>query len=145
MIKLWTCVHSRMQYICYLVQVLVGSNQGHIQSRPQTPLQHCKRKGGSFLQVCRISAGQSDWLMWQLCHLYRLPYRKHLALLITPLETSLAHLQFTEAQQETSKAWLLGESIATASPQCEDVLHSPDSPFLFGGGSGNKTRSYLAR
>ena len=40
----------------------------------------------------------------------------HLALLITPLQTSLAHLQFTEAQQETSKAWLLAESIATASP-----------------------------
>jgi len=79
---------------------------------------------------------QSDWLMWQLSHLYWLPYRKHLALLITPLQTSLAHLQFTE---ETSKAWLLAESIATASPQCEDILYLPDPPFLFGGGSGNKT------
>ena len=36
--------------------------------------------------------------------------------IITPLQTYLAHLQFTEAQQETSKAWLLEESIATASP-----------------------------
>ena len=40
----------------------------------------------------------------------------HLALLITPLQTYLACLQFTEAQQETSKAWLLAESLATASP-----------------------------
>ena len=44
-----------------------------------------------------------------------LPYHKHLALhvLITLLQTYLAHLQFTEAQQATSKAL---ESIATASP-----------------------------
>ena len=40
----------------------------------------------------------------------------HLALLITPLQTYLAHLQFTEAQQATSKALLLAESIPMASP-----------------------------
>ena len=40
----------------------------------------------------------------------------HLALLITPLQTYIAHLQFAEAQQATSKAWLLAEPIATASP-----------------------------
>ena len=27
-----------------------------------------------------------------------------------------------------------------ASPWSEDVLYSPDPPFLFGGGSGNETR-----
>ena len=63
----------------------------------------------------------------------------HLAFLITPLQTYLAHLQFTEAQQETSKASLLTESIAIASPWCEAVLYSPDPPFLFGGRSGNET------
>ena len=55
--------------------------------------------------------------------------------------TYLAHLQFTEAQQETSKAWLLADSIATAISWCEAVLYSPDPPFLFGGGSGNETKS----
>ena len=61
-----------------------------------------------------------------------------IALLITPLQTPLAHLQFIEAQQETSKAWLLAESIATASPQCEDVLYIFARFFFpFGGGSGN--------
>ena len=39
-----------------------------------------------------------------------------LALLITPLQTYLALLPFTEVQQATSKAQLLAESIATASP-----------------------------
>ena len=28
-----------------------------------------------------------------------------------------------------------------ASQWCEAVLYSPDPPFLFGGGSGNETRS----
>ena len=45
----------------------------------------------------------------------------HLALLITPVQTYLAHLQFTEAQQETSKASLLAECIAIAGPWCEAV------------------------
>ena len=30
-----------------------------------------------------------------------------------------------------------------ASPWSEDVLYSPDPPFLFGGGSGNETRFVL--
>ena len=41
----------------------------------------------------------------------------------------------------TLKAQLLAESIATASLWCEAVLYSPDSPFLFGGGSGNETNN----
>ena len=44
-------------------------------------------------------------------------------------------------QQETSKASLLAESIATASPWYETVLYLPDPPFLFGGGSRNETIS----
>ena len=67
----------------------------------------------------------------------------HLALLITPVQTYLTHLQFAEAQKATSKAELLAESIATASPWCEAVLYSPDPPFLFGGGSGNETNINL--
>ena len=57
----------------------------------------------------------------------------HLALLITVLKTYLAHLQFTEAQQATSKSQLLGESIATASPWFEDVLFArPPFPLWRG-------------
>ena len=97
-------------------------------------VQHFCKSGGI------LGGGQSDWLMWQLSHCTELPYRKPLTLLITPLQTSLAHLQFTEAQQETSKASLLAESIAIASPWCEAVLYSPDPPSLFGGGSGNETK-----
>ena len=81
--------------------------------------------------------------MWQLSHCTGFLTANHLALLITPLQTYSAHLQFTEAQQETSKASLLAESIAIASPWCEAVLYSPDPPFLFGGGSGNKTIMWL--
>ena len=55
---------------------------------------------------CTSEAAQSDWLMWQLSHL---SYHKHLALFITLLQTYLAHLQFAEAQQATSKAELLEE------------------------------------
>ena len=54
---------------------------------------------------------QSDWLYWA-----SLP-------------------QNTEAQQTTSKAWLLAESIATGSQWCEAVLYC----FLLGGEFGFET------
>ena len=104
------------------------------QSRSHTPLQYCKRKGGSgeySTLLLTSTEFQSDWLMWQLSHLQWafLPQTTY-----HTFTDSQHTLQFTEAQQDTSKAWFLGKSIATASPQCEDV---PDSPFLFGGWSGN--------
>ena len=60
---------------------------------------------------------QSDWLIWRLSHLSGLSDHKHLALLITPLQTSLAHFQFTEIHK--------AESIAPASPCCT-LTHTPD-------------------
>ena len=83
--------------------------------------------------------------MWQLSHRTGFPYRKPLSFThhTTTAYMYLAHLQFTEAQQETSKASLLTESIAITSPWCEAVLYSPDPPFLFGGGSGNETMVML--
>ena len=57
----------------------------------------------------------------------------HLALLITLYRpTHSVCLQFTEAQQVTSKALLLAESIATAAPGVMVVLYSPLS-YLEGG------------
>ena len=49
---------------------------------------------------------------------------------MTPLQSYLAHLQFAEPSRQ-----LQGLSF----PWCEAVLYSPDSPFLFGGGSGYET------
>ena len=43
-----------------------------------------------------ISAVQSDWLMWQLSHLYQASYHKPL---IFTHHNFTAHLQFTETQQ----------------------------------------------
>ena len=109
------------------------------------PHQHSKRRRGlvnivqHFCTSMEFQWHISDWLIWQLSHCTGFPTTNHLALLITPLQTYLAHLQFAEAQKATLKAELLAESIAIASPWCEAVLYSPDPPFLFGGGSGNET------
>ena len=73
--------------------------------RPPSTLQEEKGSGEystPFLYLPGISAAQSDWLIFQL-YWASLP-QNHLALLITPLQTYLSHLQFTEAQQATSKA-----------------------------------------
>ena len=62
---------------------------------------------------------------------------------------SFTHHTFTDLLStlynllKPSKQLLKGGSIATASPWCEDVLHSADPPFLFGGGSGYETRCCL--
>ena len=57
-------------------------NQGHLVYEAivssSEPLEHCKRKGGSgeYSTFCvplwnrNISVVQSDWLVWQLSHLY---------------------------------------------------------------------------
>ena len=144
---------SRAMSIAISVPVLptpalqVGILDLSIQSRPQTPLQHCQRKGRSgeysttSLQVHRISVGQSDWVMWQLSHLYwaSLPqstqlYSSHLYRppsspfnLLKP-NKRLQRLGFQRNPQQQLH-----------SPQCEDVLYSPEPPFLFVGGSGNET------
>ena len=61
----------------------------------------------------------------------------HLALLITPLQTSLAHPPISEAQQEFKGLAFSGIHSNLI------VEESPDPPFLFGEGSGNETRGDL--
>ena len=69
--------------------------------------------------------------LFQLCRSFLTT--NHLALLITLYRpTHSVCLQFTEAQQVTSKALLLAESIATAAPGVMAVLYSPLS-YLEGG------------
>ena len=85
----------------------------------------CNGHGGNSSELKLVSIPDSPSTLQENIHVVqhfsdvapalRFLTTNHLALLITPLQTYLADLQFTEAQQATSKAELLAESIATAS------------------------------
>ena len=62
---------------------------------------------------------------------------------LPPLQTYLAHLQFTEAQQATSKAELLAVSIATASPKVWGCTIFTRPCFPHWRGYGNETRETI--
>ena len=73
---------------------------------PRPPFNTARGKGGlvnivqHFCTSTEFRAVQSDWLM--VATVLGFLTANHLAILITPLQTYLAHVQFTEAQQE---AW----------------------------------------
>ena len=106
------------------------------QSCTQTPHQHSKKSGKcstTFLYLIKISV-QSNWLIWQLSHLYwaSLPQTTYLysSYLYRPPQHTL---QFTEAQQDTSKAQLQQnpqQQLAHGMTQCT-IFYLPDPPFLF--------------
>ena len=55
----------------------------------------------NIAHLYRHSTTVHDWLMKQLSHLHMASSPQTTCLIITPLQTHLAHLQFTEAQQGT--------------------------------------------
>ena len=82
---------------------------------PTSTLQEERGSGEYNIFVCPWNFGGTIWLA-DVAPVLGFLTTNHLASLITPLQTFLAHLPIYWSPARPSKPWLLAESIATASP-----------------------------